>query len=347
VARVAAVPPVKKAFTRRARDRSQLFRRGVQASFLLLNIWIGVQFYGFVRYFETGGQSPWTTRPPGVEGWLPIAGLMNLKFLAITGTVPAIRPAAMFLLGAFLLISFTLRKAFCSWMCPIGTISEWLWRAGTKMFGRTFDLPRWLDLPLRALKYILLGLFVFAVSTMTAEMITDFMQSPYGLITDVKMLDFFRQMGRATAMTMVVLVVGSIFVKNLWCRYLCPYGALLGLVALASPTRIRRESEACIDCALCAKACPSHLPVDRRITIRSAECTGCLECVAVCPASGALRLATGRSRAIPAWAVVAAIAVMFFGLVGYAKISGHWSGAIPVEVYSTLIPAARSVAHLP
>ena len=66
-------------------------------------------------------------------------------------------PAAMFLLIAFLAMAFLLRKAFCSWLCPVGTISEYLWRAGKKVFGRNFPLPRWLDLPMRGFKYLLLG----------------------------------------------------------------------------------------------------------------------------------------------------------------------------------------------
>ena len=125
-------------------------------------------------------------------------------------------------------------------------------------------------------------------------------------------------------------------------RRLC---GLLGLVALVSPTRIRREADACIDCAKCAKACPSLLPVDRLTSVASAECTGCLECVTVCPAQGALRLAVGRSRAIPTWAVVTGIAVFFFGLVGLARVTGHWHTPVPEAVYQELIPAADVLAH--
>ena len=67
---------------------------------------------------------------------------------------------------------------------------------------------------------------------------------------------------------LALLVLASVFVQNFWCRYLCPYGALMGLAALASPLRIRREASLCIDCAKCAKACPSALPVDRLVAIR-------------------------------------------------------------------------------
>ena len=87
-----------------------------------------------------------------------------------------------------------------------------------------------------------------------------------------------------------------------------PLCALIGLAALAGPLRIRRDPGLCIDCGKCARACPSSLPVDRLVTVRSAECTGCLECVSECPAAGALFLSAPGSRQVPAWAVAAGAA---------------------------------------
>ena len=83
-----AARPRKKLQRRAGRDRSQALRRGFQLGFLALNVWIAVQFYLFVRYYETGGRSLWAGRPAGVEGWLPIASLMNLKLLVSTGRIP-------------------------------------------------------------------------------------------------------------------------------------------------------------------------------------------------------------------------------------------------------------------
>ena len=345
-ARPTPAPRAKKKLVRRTgTDYSQRLRHSFQLAFLLLNAWLGAQFYLWVRHFETGGAAAAVARPAGVEGWLPIAALMNLKSRILTGQVPAIHPAGMFLLVAFLAISFLLRKAFCSWLCPVGTISEYLWRAGKKLFRRNFVLPRWADLPLRSLKYWLLGLFVLAVASMSAADIAAFMGSPYGLIADVKMLNFFRHMTEVTAIVLLLLTVFSVLVQNFWCRYLCPYGALLGLAALFSPTSIRRREATCIDCAKCAKACPSNLPVDKLVQIRSAECTACLECVAVCPAQETLVLAPSRRRALPAWAVAAAIAVIFLGVVGYARLSGHWNTHVADQVYMYLVPRADEAAH--
>ncbi|MDE3200231.1 MAG: 4Fe-4S binding protein, partial [Acidobacteriota bacterium] len=154
-----------------AKDHSQRIRNIVQGLFLALNVWIGVQFYLWARYFESGGHGLAIARPAGVEGWLPIAGLMNVKYLLVTGRVPPIHPAAMYLFLGFVLMSLVVKKAFCSWLCPVGTISEVLWKLGRSLFRRNFRLNKWVDIPLRSLKYILLGLFVAAVGYMSAEML--------------------------------------------------------------------------------------------------------------------------------------------------------------------------------
>jgi len=340
-----AAPPKKKAFIRAPRDHSQRLRRGFQLSFFALNAWIGVQFVRFVHHYESGGASAWVARPPGVEGWLPIASLMNLKVLAQTGRLPSVHPAGVVLLVAFLAISWLFRKSFCSWLCPVGTLSEYLWRLGRHTFKKNWRIPRILDIPLRALKYALLGLFVYAIAGMSVAAIRAFLDGPYGVIADVKLLNFFRYLGTGGAITLGVLVVLSVFVQNFWCRYLCPYGALLGLFSLASPLRIRRNTALCIDCTKCARECPSRLPVDQLVSIKSAECTGCLECVASCPVDKALVIAAPRNRALPAWAVASGIAVIFLSMYAWALATGHWHTNLPDRVYMQLVPRANEFSH--
>jgi polyferredoxin len=345
-----------------ARDSSQQVRRSVQLAFLLLNVWIAVQFLLWTRSFAGQGIAPALERPAGIDGWLPIAGLMNLKFLLVTHHMPSVHPAALVLAALFLLASVLLKKSFCSWLCPVGTVSESLWKLGRKLFRRNFIVPRWLDLPLRSLKYILMAFFLFLVVSMSAEALNEFMVAPFGIIADVKMLNFFRELGLIGFSVVTSLVLLSVFIQNFWCRFLCPYGALMGLVSVVSPVRIRRDAEACIDCGKCNKACPSHLPVDRLIQVRSMECTSCMECVAVCPAEDALQfslpprvkaLAAGRggvaarwrNRALDPRVVAAALAILFFSFVGVAKATGHWQTNISHTLYQQLVPHADEYGH--
>jgi polyferredoxin len=339
----------KKLVRRLDRDYSQQLRHLFQGVFLALNLYLGTLFYFWVRQFE-GGAHVIANRPPGVEGWLPIAGMMNFKYWLLTGDVPPVHPAAMFLLVTFVTMAFLLRKAFCGWLCPVGTLSEMLAALGRKLFRRNFVIPKWVDIPLRGLKYLLLGFFVWAVSSMSAHALGGFMRSPYGLIADVKMLNFFRHLSQTGLIVIGMLVLGSVLVQNFWCRYLCPYGALLGLASFLSPLRIRRTAPACVDCGKCAKACPANLPVDELVTIKSAECTGCLECVAVCPAESALGLhlhmpQIAHRKPVPTWALAAGVAVVFCGIVGYAKVTHHWNTSVPDRVYQVLVPSANEVSH--
>jgi polyferredoxin len=345
-----------KGIRRASPEHTQRVRHAVQAVFLLLNVYLGAQFYLWVRYFELGGHGVYVPRPPGVEGWLPIVGLMNTKYWLATGRLPEVHPAAMFLFVAFVLISAVLKRSFCSWLCPIGTLSEWLWRAGRRLFGRTFRLPSWLDVPLRGLKYLLLGFFVVAVGTMSAASIDAFMHAPFGLVADVKLLDFFRDLSAPLIESLALLTLLSMLVQNFWCRYLCPYGALMGIASLLSPLKIRRDAERCVDCGKCARACPAGLPVDRLRQVRSAECVACMSCVAACPVESGLQFALpprpaadARQRwrrriAAPAM-VAAAIALVLIGTVVVARASDHWRTPQPRQLYLELITHADAWTH--
>ena len=97
----AAVVLRKKLIQRKDRDYSQGLRRVYQFAFFLMNVWLGGQFYLWVRHYETAGASAYVSRPAGVEGWLPIAGMMNIRYFLLTGEVPRIHPAAMVLLVSF------------------------------------------------------------------------------------------------------------------------------------------------------------------------------------------------------------------------------------------------------
>ena len=228
---------------RRLMEDSQFLRTTVQAAFALLCVWIGIEFYLFARWGMSGGSGAFVARPPGAEGFLPISALISLKYFLLTGIINAVHPSGLFILLAILAVSLFLKKAFCSWLCPVGTLSESLWMIGRKLFRRNFTLPRWLDYPLRSLKYVILGFFVWSVAAMDVTDLANFIYSPYNKVADIKMYFFFAGIGGAALLTIAVLMLLSIVVKNFWCRFLCPYGALLGIASVLSPLKISVSDE--------------------------------------------------------------------------------------------------------
>ncbi len=290
---------------------------------------IGWQFISWVQGLENGITTG--TRPPGVEGFLPISALISLRHWLESGEFSMIHPAGLVLLCLILLTGLLLKKAFCSWLCPVGTFAEILARLSHRVFGRRLKLPKWLDLPLMSLKYLLLLFFGYAIFvTMTSQEISAFLLTPYNKVADIKMLYFFAHLSATSMWTISILTVLSFILPYFWCRYLCPYGALIGLVSIFSFTRVKRSASDCTNCGKCAAVCPSFLAVDLKTVINSVECTGCLECVTNCPEEKALEFRTPRFWQRSVQPVVFALLVLglFYGGIQIARLSGYWRSEI-------------------
>jgi polyferredoxin len=305
------------------------WRRAVQAGFLLLCTWIGVEFHLFIRGAQ--GLGPARAHPPGAEGFLPISALISLKYWIASGKVCELHPAGLFIFVAVLAIGLLLKKAFCSWLCPVGTLSEGLWMLGRRLSGRNFDLPRWAD------QYLLLLFFLWAALRLDGPMLEAFLYSPFNAAADLRMYAFFAQLSGTALGVLLVLAALSLVVRNFWCRYLCPYGALLGALSLLSPLRITRNKATCIDCKLCTKACPSRIQVHQAGRVASDECTGCYRCVEVCPVKDTLGMKAPWGRAVPAWVFGALAVAVFLGVTGAAKLAGQWRNVITQEDYRLLL----------
>lgn len=324
--------------------RTSGWRLASQLGFSLLSLALGFQFAHFVEAAGSTLSGPLPGRPPGVEGYLPISGLMGALDWVYRGTLNTIHPAATVLFLVFVAISLLLRKSFCSWICPAGFVSETLARLGRLILGRNVRPPRWLDVPLRGLKYLLLGFFLWAIFRMTPLALQGFLESPYNQVADVKMLEFFSGMSSTGWIVMGALVFLSIPIQGFWCRYLCPYGALLGLFARLSPVRVRRNAQTCTDCGICDRVCPSRLPVSKRTNISSVECAGCMDCVVSCPISQALRFGTPRRTLSPVRTGLLVLALFLVG-VTTARLTGHWYSEIPDAEMRRHVSGMKSGAY--
>lgn len=316
----------------------------VQSGFVLACLLLGIQFARFVSAAQAG-RLPLPHRPPGVEGFLPISGLMGLVDWFRTGTLNTVHPAAAMIVLITLVMAVLLRKSFCSWVCPVGFLSEGLARLGRWMFGRNFRIWKWLDFPLRGVKYLLLAFFLWAIFGMSQAALQAFIDSPYNRLSDVKMGLFFVQLSAFGAWVLFVLAALSLLYKGFWCRYLCPYGALLGLTSWLSPTRIERNPRTCIDCGLCDRVCMARLPVSKKVSVLSPECVGCLDCVAVCPIKDCLGIQTAARRRLSPQAYAAAVLLLFF--TGYfgARAFGLWENAMSDAEYVERIREDRRAPY--
>lgn len=322
-------------------------RTVVQWCFLLWTVGIGIRFGVFVTAAESGAIAPLLSRPPGVEGFLPIGALTSLKYWLVTGEIHPVHPAALVIFLTIVGMSLLAKKSFCSWLCPVGTLSEVVFKLGRRVFKRNFTIWLWLDLLLRGVKYLLLLLFVvFILIGMSGTALIRFLDAPYWAVSDVKMLHFFTHMSRTTAVVLVILTVLSLFYKMFWCRYFCPYGALLGLASMLSPFKIRRDARNCTGCQACSAVCPSNLEVHSSTAVSSPECTGCLTCAAHCPEQNvlAMRPAFWQGR-LPVWVFPVAVVFLFMAGIGAGMVSGHWHSSLSYADYQRLIPLARSLKH--
>ncbi len=131
-------------------------------------------------------------------------------------------------------------RTFCASVCPLGAIQELL-------AVRTIRVPRWLDHALGMVPYLYLGAAVVLAATGTGFVICRY--DPF--------VAFFRLGGNANMLVFgTCMLAVSVFVGRPYCRYLCPYGALLGLLSRVSKWHLRIVPGECITCRLCEDACP-------------------------------------------------------------------------------------------
>ena len=319
-------------------------RRLSQLIFLATCLVIAFQFQQFASALEQG-LPPAVDRPPGVDAFLPISGLMGLKYFLDTGVLNQIHPSAVLILIFALAVSLGVARSFCSWVCPIGLLSEGLYELRKKLGIRPLVITGKKDIALRSIKYLILTVFVYIIFfKMSGPGLVGFINSAFHITSDIKMLHFFSRISLGTVGVLAALVALSVAFPYFWCRYLCPYGALMGLVGLISPVRIRRQKAACTSCGRCDRACPSRITVSIRERVVSDECISCGRCADACPEPDTLALGPGRQ--IMPVAVVSFILLVFLGGSLAARRIGGWQNRVSLgQYYSAMLETGLLDLH--
>ncbi len=313
---------------------------------MLLLLTGGLQFGLWVAHFRYG--TPYVPKPSSIGAFLPLSGLVGIKAWIATGYIPRVHPAAFIILLAVLLTAIFFKRGVCSWVCPIGLLHELARKAGIRLAGSRHKPPKYLDYLFRGIKYLILAFFLKVILVdFSGQAAIAFLQTDYNALSPVKLLDFWMPPSTLTIGVLGVLAIGTMFVEDIWCRYLCPYGALLSLIGWISPvsTNVERNTDVCTQCGACTAACPSGITIDETEVVTSLECTQCSQCISTCPEDALTYRAAGRE--ISPLTMGAGILLLITGVVGVAIVTGHWQSVLNYEAWSHLISGAKSVSHPP
>ena len=160
-------------------------------------------------------------QPPDFEAYCPFGGLQALGSYLLSGSLSCTMTSSQIVMGILLLIGVILfSKLFCAFICPVGTVSEWLGKLGTRFKVRV-TISGLADKLLRSLKYVLLFLtlyFTFQSNELFCKKYDPYFGLATGFGADVVLL--------YAIAAIAVVVLGSVFIRLFWCKYLCPLGAI-------------------------------------------------------------------------------------------------------------------------
>ena len=269
-------------------------RRAVQFSFLAL-VLVGVYVMG-----------------ANCERWCPFGGVEALYTFATEGNMLcSLGTANFFILGGVLLTAVLLRRAFCSYVCPIGTLSEWLGVLGRWLRLPPLRVPHRVDRLLAWLKYVLLVVIVW-LTWQAGELIFRGFDPCYALIsrhgTDITIWAY---------VVSAAIVVASFWIMLPFCRWFCPLAAVLNPLARFGVARVQRNEAACTHCGLCSRACPVAIPVHEVKQVTAARCLSCLNCIEACPHRASRAIGWGPPGRFggnwPQWSLIAVLLLCTFG----------------------------------
>ena len=257
----------------------------------IMQLYFAVLFNANLKGFITGNIYQGNTKKmcaPGINCYSCPGAIGACPLGSLQGSFSADRSTLYYVGGILLLYCILFGRMICGWMCPFGLVQDLIYKIKTPKVHKS-PITRILSW----FKYVVLVFFVFIVPIMYAFRDTPLpafckyicpagtLEGGIGLLSNAVNESYFSMLGPLFTwkfMLMVSILVGCIFIFRLFCRFICPLGALYGLFNKFSVFGIAVKKQECIDCGVCVSICKCDIK-----TAGDRECISCGMCVDACP----------------------------------------------------------------
>lgn len=218
-----------------------------------------------------------------IQGWYQSLGIGKLWFVSPLEGLESLLVAKQVFLPSLIgmsipvLLAFFLGRVFCSWVCPVTFILEWVDRL-RRMVSRRKYLSNHLVVVKKTLWFVLIGELV--VSMVLGAPLFVFW-SPPGLVGREIMMGVFFHTFALEGVILLIIIALELITRRFFCRSFCPLGGLLAFLGSKRKLQVIPVQENCSHCGKCKKTCPMGLiPNEGEGT--SAYCWNCGECIDHC-----------------------------------------------------------------
>lgn len=211
--------------------------------------------------------------------------------------------------GIFFLWFIVLNKGWCGYVCPLGTIQDWITALRRRLGARYSRYTQGQFRQLSRIKYLLLALMVLIPLGIGGGWFSRDLGTPFCLICPGRMIlpmftgdfsQFTIDFSSKTALVMTALGMGvtglflaGAFVKKRFFCFFCPMSALHYLISKPALLKLKKDGDKCTRCGDCYTVCDMEIKeIADDIKTRDImmdDCILCLKCVAACPEPGALK----------------------------------------------------------
>ncbi|AWI08687.1 4Fe-4S binding protein [Ereboglobus luteus] len=188
---------------------------------------------------------------------------LSLLLVGSNRTVGTVLFALVFFIGVF----------FCGWVCPFGSLQEWIGKLGDMLKIKKRRLPQKFQRIFQITRYVIFALFIYKIFYAPLRA-----RATFGEI----LTEGFSNVTVAALVILMVILVLSLFIHRPFCNYFCEKGASYGLFSVLRIFSLKKDASKCVNCRKCDKNCPMNVEISRTNFVRHPNCINCFQCMGNC-----------------------------------------------------------------